>query len=66
MIETIFCCSKGHEWSGESVGFGHVVECPTCQEISVKVYPQGGGREWVIIPEGTARLHCLTYRTAQR
>jgi hypothetical protein len=65
-MKVTYVCSKGHETEGEHIPYGHVLECPTCHEISVKVYPQGGGREWVIIPEETARFHCLTYRTAQR
>lgn len=60
-IELIVYCSNGHK---ESLGdinfaFGHCWQCPTCKEVNVKVYPQGGGREWVIIPEQTARFHRL-------
>lgn len=34
-------------------------ECATCKEVCVKVYPQGGGREWVVIPPETAKFHGL-------
>jgi hypothetical protein len=62
MITTILVCSKGHESYSDPIEFGHVAECPTCHEICVKVYPQGGGREWVIIPEETAKFYGLTKR----
>lgn len=61
-MQHILVCSAGHETLGGHVEYGHVVECPVCHEISVKVYPQGGGREWVIIPEKTAEFHRLTTR----
>ena len=52
----LYVCSKGHEQEGHHVDYGHVTQCWTCNEISVKVYPPGGGREWVVIPEATARF----------
>lgn len=52
-------CSKGHEQPGFPVEYGHVVECHTCGEVCVKVYPQGGGREWVVLPPSTVRFHRL-------
>ncbi len=61
-MEHIEVCSKGHETKGKHVEYGHVLECPICHEICVKVYPQNGGREWVIIPENIARFHRLTER----
>jgi hypothetical protein len=61
----IFCCSKGHETEGEHVEFGHVWECPVCHEVCVKVYPQGGGREWVVIPEDKVIFHGLVPRNEE-
>jgi len=58
-IQHIHVCSKGHEQPGHEVQYGHVVQCNTCNEVCVKVYPPGGGREWVVIPFETASFHRL-------
>ena len=62
-MQHIFECTSGHVVErDEGLDYGHVYECPVCLEICVKVYPQGGGREWVIIPEETAAFHGLVKR----
>ena len=46
-------------WRRFSAMPGHVYQCPVCKEVVVKVYPQGGGREWVIIPPNLVEFHRL-------
>ena len=58
-MKNVFVCSNGHKHEAPSIEFGHVYECATCKEVCVKVYPQGGGREWVVIPPETAKFHGL-------
>lgn len=59
MIEYIHVCSKGHEQPGEPVEYGRVIQCETCKEVCVKVYPQGGGREWVVMTPEQISFHGL-------
>lgn len=58
-MQIIHVCSKGHEQPGHEVQYGHVIQCRTCQEVCVKVYPQGGGREWIVMTPRQVRFHNL-------
>lgn len=55
----VYTCSNGHEQQGKHIPFGHVVQCQVCKEVCVKVYPMGGGREWVIMTPEQIQFHRL-------
>lgn len=62
VMKHVYVCSQGHEQDGEHVEFGHCIECELCGEVCVKVYPPGGGREWVVMTPEQVRFHGLSLK----
>lgn len=60
-IRQIMACTCGDEREVETApAYGHVWQCPACDLVSVKLYPIGGGREWVVLTPEQIRFHDLT------
>jgi uncharacterized Zn finger protein len=60
MIREIMCCTCGDEREvDKQPAYGHVWQCPACGLVSVKLYPIGGGREWVVLTAEQVRFHRL-------
>lgn len=55
-------CGAETDITDNPIGFGEVFECPSCLVVVAKIYPQGGGREWVKIPLESVKFHRLTRR----
>jgi hypothetical protein len=57
----MMACTCGDEREVEKApAYGYVWLCPACNLVSVKVYPIGGGRAWVIMTPEQIRFHDLT------
>jgi hypothetical protein len=60
MIREIMCCTCGDEREvDKQPAYGHVWLCHACGLVSVKVYPIGGGREWVVLTDEQVRFNRL-------
>ena len=61
MISAAYACRCGVETpcAWKDLNLGRVFQCPACKEVAACVYPQGGGREWVVIEPAKVRFHNL-------
>jgi hypothetical protein len=60
-IDVTWCCTCGTttKLTSEQASLGRVFQCPGCQGVFAHVYPQGGGRAWIRVPEDQVKFHGL-------
>lgn len=63
LVPIIMCCSKHHEHPAPDdydASIGSVWRCPTCQEVSARVYSSKlGTHVWVIVDANSAEFNGL-------